>query len=413
MTFRVAYLVDETLKHPVLQSQSLAVIARLGAAGLEVDLLVANSEGPVVEAEIARRFLGESVRIVFLARRYRGTSTLAKARRAMARALARRRAGRFLAAAASAGQPVVIHARGSAMHLGAHLRAEFENTRLVADVRGDGAAEARFNHPGPTGEHRAATVDRMDAAVFARADHVIGVSAALLGEIRKRFDLRCDATVIPCLADERVFFHDAERRAEARRALGVASSPLVAYAGSIGQWHQFDATLETFEAIARGHREARFLIATRDSDKAMGAVAARPDLSGRTMVRHGEAAEVSQWLSAADVGLLLREAHPLNHVACPTKFAEYVLSGLRVVVSEGIGDLPGWVRDLDLGRCVPGAHPTLAAAAALELIARPGSMEDREARVRRAQPVLSMGARLGDWQGAYAAALDPRRPKGE
>lgn len=413
MSFRVAYLVDETLKHPVLQSQSLAVIARLREAGLHVDLLVANSEGAAVEEEIARRFLGESVRIVFLARRYRGTSALARARRAMARALARRRAGTFLAAASSPNLPVVIHARGSAMHLGAHLRAEFENTRLVADVRGDGAAEARFNHPGPIGEHRAATVDRMDAAVFARADHVIGVSAALLGEIRKRFVLRCGATVLPCLADERVFFHDAQRRAEARKALGVTSSPLITYAGSIGQWHKFDATLDTFEAIARGHSGARFLIATRDSEKATAAVAARPGLAGRTLVRHGEAAEVSGWLNAADIGLLLRETHPLNQVACPTKFAEYILSGLQVVVSEGIGDLPAWVRDLDLGQCVPGADPALAAAAALELIARAGSVDDREARVWRARPVLSMGARLGDWQSAYAAALDPAQPGGE
>jgi len=413
MTFRVAYLVDETLKHPVLQSQSLAVIARLREAGLHVDLLVANSEGPAVEEEIVRRFLGDSVRIVFLARRYRGTSTLAKARRAMARALARRRAGTFLAAASFPGQPVVIHARGSAMHLGAHLRAEFENTRLVADVRGDGAAEARFNHPGAAGEHRAAIVDRMDAAVFARADHVIAVSAALLGKIRERFVLRCGATVVPCLADERVFFHDAHRRAEARKALGVTSSPLIAYAGSIGQWHQFDATLDAFEAIARGHDDARFLIATPDSEKAAAAVAARPDLPGRTLVRRGEAAEVSGWLNAADIGLLLREAHPLNQVACPTKFAEYVLSGLQVVVSEGIGDLPGWVHDLDLGQCVPGANPTLAAAAVLELLGRAESIDDRAARVRRAQPVLSMGARLGDWQRAYASALDPRRPEGE
>lgn len=41
----------------------------------------------------------------------------------------------------------------------------------------------------------------------------------------------------------------------------------------------------------------------------------------------------------ADIGLLFRQKHELNLVASPTKYAEYALTGLLILVSPGIGDL--------------------------------------------------------------------------
>lgn len=405
MKTRVVHLVDETLEHPVLRSQSLAVMARLLEAGVIVDLLVANGVDAASEKNIARKFLGASSRVGLLSKRYRGSTVLAKAQRTMRRALARRRAARFIQEAGPLDEPIVLHARGSATRLGAYLRKQFDRTRLVADIRGDSAAEARFSIGGTEGERRATAVERMDARVFSRADHLICVSEALLFELRKRFTLSCGATVIPCVADERRFFSDVMRRREAREALGLSSEPLLIYAGSIGQWHQFESTLETFDLFSRKNSQAKYLVVTRDGDGARALVAARPGLRERTIVRSGDADEVARWLSAADIGLLLRADHPLNGVACPTKFAEYVLSGLSVVISEGIGDLAGWVRGLDLGLCVNGSDAAGAASACDSLLAGLAANSDRAARAQRASSALSIGARLQDWVEAYRSAL--------
>ena len=75
---RIVYLVDESLEHPVLQSQSLSVIRLLIDAGETVDLLVANGVSAAREEEIARPFLGKS-RVVVLSKHYRGSSALASA----------------------------------------------------------------------------------------------------------------------------------------------------------------------------------------------------------------------------------------------------------------------------------------------------------------------------------------------
>jgi hypothetical protein len=127
-----------------------------------MDILIANGAGAARENEIARKYLGTGPRVVVLSGRHRGSSALAMAQRAMARVLARRRALKFMREIQSPGETVVLHARGSAMHLGGHLRAQCDRARLVLDIRGDAAAEARFNLAGEAGERRAAMVDRMD-----------------------------------------------------------------------------------------------------------------------------------------------------------------------------------------------------------------------------------------------------------
>jgi len=43
---------------------------------------------------------------------------------------------------------------------------------------------------------------------------------------------------------------------------------------------------------------------------------------------------VPKFLQAADMGILLRKKDPLNEVAAPTKFAEYMMTGLPTLISK-------------------------------------------------------------------------------
>jgi glycosyltransferase involved in cell wall biosynthesis len=54
-------------------------------------------------------------------------------------------------------------------------------------------------------------------------------------------------------------------------------------------------------------------------------------------------------LRAFDAGFLLRRRHPVNAVACPVKFAEYLHAGLPVVGTDGIGDVSETIRREGLG----------------------------------------------------------------
>jgi len=47
--------------------------------------------------------------------------------------------------------------------------------------------------------------------------------------------------------------------------------------------------------------------------------------------------------------LLLRKSHPVNYVASPTKFGEYLAAGVPVIATEGIGDTSDLIKNENIG----------------------------------------------------------------
>jgi glycosyltransferase involved in cell wall biosynthesis len=62
--------------------------------------------------------------------------------------------------------------------------------------------------------------------------------------------------------------------------------------------------------------------------------------------------DVPRYLGAADLGLLLREDNPVNAVASPVKFAEYLACGVPVLVTSFVGDYSALVVSEKLGAVV-------------------------------------------------------------
>lgn len=58
------------------------------------------------------------------------------------------------------------------------------------------------------------------------------------------------------------------------------------------------------------------------------------------------------YLQCCDYGILVREQSETNRVASPTKFAEYLYAGLKVLVSKNLGDFSEFVLEHDCGYVV-------------------------------------------------------------
>ncbi len=109
-------------------------------------------------------------------------------------------------------------------------------------------------------------------------------------------------------------------------------------------------------------------------------LAAKTLPEGSYAIRSAAHHEVPRYLRAADLGILLRAPDPLNEVACPTKFAEFVASGLPVLISAGIGDCSGFVVEQNAGAVLDRPDPVRAAAALARVRA------DSPTRAGRASP---------------------------
>ncbi|HEY4798198.1 MAG TPA: hypothetical protein VII99_03885, partial [Bacteroidia bacterium] len=76
------------------------------------------------------------------------------------------------------------------------------------------------------------------------------------------------------------------------------------------------------------------------------------EFTNRVVCKWVKEQEVPDLLSVCDYGVLLRGRSMTNKVASPVKFAEYLSSGLKILISEQIGDCSQFVIENEAGTVV-------------------------------------------------------------
>ena len=129
-------------------------------------------------------------------------------------------------------------------------------------------------------------------------------------------------------------------RRNARCELGLGpSTPLLAYAGSVGAQYRFDMIAKTAAAVREGEKDARLLVLTPSPEKARRAIfESVPDVIEMTTIRTVSGEQVPHFLAAADMGLSFRARTFSTGAVSPIKTGEYLLCGVPVFGTAGIGD---------------------------------------------------------------------------
>jgi hypothetical protein len=324
---RGAFVLFEGLPPTVIDSQVLTHV-RLVRDVLGIDLSVVavacthgEFENSKARLDQARTIAGGEVRLI------RGSrpampGSLAINRIVLSRAVARLRSVSF------------IHARGEHSAAVAGPWGRRHGFPVLWDCRGDARAELQERF-----QDRALALLTYRSRLLERELHIAGqdCSSALfvthqLREQMAPYLADQPTSVIPCLAPEGEFFFDAALRARVRGELAFSSDdPVYVYSGSLVAYQRFDETLALFRAALAAQRKARLIVLTPDAGRARELCA---DLSDSVICRSVRHTEVNGYLNAADFGMLIRDATPTNFVAFPTKFAEYAMTGLKVVMKE-------------------------------------------------------------------------------
>lgn len=146
------------------------------------------------------------------------------------------------------------------------------------------------------------------------------------------------AFVVPCVGDGAIFHFDESLRLSERARLDYGGEDIVfVYSGSLAHYQGFDLVIDWFAKQAARHPLARLLVVTPNGEQAR----ARLDASGigdLAKVVSARFEDVNAKLNAADCALLIRPESRTNKAAFPTKFAEYGLAGLPVVVTPTVPD---------------------------------------------------------------------------
>lgn len=389
MSARFLFLVPEGPDATVIDSQVVDNVVALGREGVRFDLLFFAEP---------RRFLAQRE---YYARRRREiaertggrVSVLPIPRRRSLLGSAPCTAVLLAELARSPGRRLVVHARTDFCgYLAYNAQRVHRGLRYVFDCRGDGDSEflleARANQwPPAVVERGRRWLHANCAAAVAGAEHVLCVSTVLRDRLVERHGLDPrKSTIVPCVADRDKFHLDEGERADARRELGLDGRFVVVYPGRFGRWHY---TPETF-AVVRGLMDAdanvHLLVLTPELEAATE-LAAKALPAGRYTIRSAAHHEVPRYLRASDLGILLRAPDPLNEVACPTKFAEFMMSGLPVLISAGIGDCSRFVAERHAGAVLEVPDPAAAVAAVARLREEPDAA--RRSRIAEAGKSLS------------------------
>lgn len=176
-----------------------------------------------------------------------------------------------------------------------------------------------------------------------RSDFRLAVSQALVDHWRERYAYAGnDHVVIPCTLGSD---HLPEATPPAARRAG--EDVVLVYSGSTAGWQSF-ALLETMLREALTTQPPVKVLFLSRPDPRIDALA--HDFPGRVDRKWVAPGEVAAILAECDHGVLVREDSITNRVASPTKFAEYLRAGLKVVVPAHLGDVSERVERERLGR---------------------------------------------------------------
>lgn len=166
-------------------------------------------------------------------------------------------------------------------------------------------------------------------AVITRSQKSIDIHLGHIGESsRDKF------SVVYNGRDSNIFQSNTNTKLKAREALHLDKEFIFVYAGSLGPQYCLPEMLEIFKS----HKtvNSKFLILTGNIDFAKQNITA--DLLPDIILKSVRAEEVPFYLNAGDVAFALRTPTFSMQGVAPIKLGEYLLCGLPVIASRGIGD---------------------------------------------------------------------------
>jgi hypothetical protein len=182
-------------------------------------------------------------------------------------------------------------------------------------------------------------IDDFEKEVVLKSDFRMTVSNSLIGYWKKEFGYKIDKhVVIPCTLNS-IFASNNFSELDiinARKKLNINQDDIVfIYSGSIAGWQSFDLLKEFISPILIGSKNHKLVFLSKLDSNISELKNLFPN---QVICLHLEPNEVPYYLIAGDYGLLIREDSVTNQVASPLKYAEYLSCGLKVIISEKLGD---------------------------------------------------------------------------
>jgi hypothetical protein len=187
---------------------------------------------------------------------------------------------------------------------------------------------------------------QIESYVVNNVDYRIAVSEKLVDYWRNTFGYsKSDHIVIPCTLNRS---HENLGKSKFnRKDYGFKDNDIVlVYCGSVSGWQSFDKMFKFIRFQMNQNKDVKLLLLTKEVDEVKTLMKEYPN---RIVCKWSSNHDVIQLINLGDYGLIVRESTITNKVASPVKFAEYLFAGLRIIMSEKIGDCNLFLKENNCG----------------------------------------------------------------
>jgi glycosyltransferase involved in cell wall biosynthesis len=337
---RVLYVSYDGALEPLGQSQVVAYLERL-AAGADITLL--SFEKPADLSDPARveamRARLRSAGITWIPRRYHKRPPVLST---MYDVLVACRIARTQRA-------TVVHVRGYVPALIGLYAKRMSGAQLLFDMRGfwiDEKVEAGHWRRGGL-LHRAGKW--WERRFLARADAIVSLTAAGVRELPTLGPTRpgIPIVVIPTCAD-------LDRFIRRERVDRDPAALVVGCVGTLSNWYLRDETLAYLAWLCRRMPRASVLMVTREDHDRLREDARRAGIpDAKLTVTAASFDDMPRVIRMMDVGVFFIRPCFSKRASAATKLAEFLASGVPVVINDGVGDSGAIVTSNDVGVVLP------------------------------------------------------------
>jgi glycosyltransferase involved in cell wall biosynthesis len=153
--------------------------------------------------------------------------------------------------------------------------------------------------------------------------------------------------------DGEIFKYNESSMIKKKNELGLYDKFVFVYTGNTHYYQYLDGTMNFFSQFLNKHPDSFLIIITEYDYTVFDTLFKKykiPDSS--SLFKSLPQNQISELQQIADMGFLMREDLPLNHHSYPTKFAEYLASGVPVLMTPHIHSIAPVVIENNLGEVI-------------------------------------------------------------
>lgn len=206
---------------------------------------------------------------------------------------------------------------------------ELKNCKVIYDGRGAVTTEQdEYGVYNGTGLEN--KIFKIEQNAILNSDYRIAVSEKLLEYWNKDFQYNSkNHVIIPSCANytfKNEDFQDVNVNEE---------EIIIVFCGSSSKWHSFEIMVSHFEKFLNYSPKIKIIILSKINNHIVDLINKFPKRITQDWV---DPSKISNILIKADYGYVYRNQTKTNYVASPVKIAEYLSCGLKILISDNLGD---------------------------------------------------------------------------